>query len=106
MKARSVVFTHVQSPFSIFGLPPRMVGVAASGAFAIWMVCLAAGLAAVAQIVAAVVMVVELAVCWRLGRNDHHIESVLLHGTRFWRTSSRRWLLAGTPPMRSRGGRK
>jgi len=105
MKARAVVFTHVQRPFNIFGLPPKMVGVAASGAMAVWMVTIAAGFAAVAQLVAAAVMVLELAGCYWLAKSDHHVESVLLLGTRFWRTSSRRWLLAGVPPMRSRGGR-
>ncbi len=105
MKARAVVFTHVQRPFTIFGLPPKMVGVAASGAMAVWMICIAAGLAAVAQLVAAAVMALALAGCYWLAKTDHHVESVLLLSTRFWRTSSRRWLLAGSPPMRSRRGR-
>jgi hypothetical protein len=105
MKARSVVFTHVQLPFTIHGLPPKMVFLAAFGAMTVWAVCIMTGLAGMAMLVASAAMAVELAVCYWLGKTDHHIESVFLLGTRFWRTSPRRWLLAGVPAMRSRGGR-
>jgi len=105
MKARAVVFTHVHRPFTLYGLPARMVGVAFFGAMAVWMVCVASGLAGFAMMIAAVVMALELAGCYVVGKTDPHIESVLLLASRFWRTSSRRWLLAGVPAMRSRGGR-
>jgi hypothetical protein len=105
MKARAVVFTHVQRPFTIWGFPPKMVGIAASGAMAAWVICVGSGFAGAAMLVAAGVMALELAGCYWLGKSDHHIVSVLLLATTFWRTSPRRWLLAGVPAMRSRGGR-
>lgn len=105
MKARAVVFTHVQRPFNIFGLPPNMVAVAAFGAMAIWLICIVVGLAGIAMIVAAAVFFAELVVCYFLGKSDPHVESVFLHSTRFWRSSSRRWLVAGARASRSRGRR-
>ena len=105
MKARAVVFTHVQRPFNIFGFPPKMVALSAFGAMAIWVLCIATGFPGAAMLVAIATMAVELAGCYVLGKTDHHVESVFLLGTRFWRLSTRRWLVAGTPAMRSRGGR-
>ncbi len=105
MKARAVVFTHVQRPFTIFGLPPNMVALAAFGAMTIWMICLVVGLAGIAMLVAVAFMAGELAVCYFLGKSDSHVETVFLLSTRFWRSSSRRWLVAGTPASRSLGRR-
>ena len=105
MKARAVVFTHVQRPFTVWGFPPKMVAVAGFGAMIIWTICVAAGIAEAAMLASAAVMAAELAACRWLSKTDHHIESVFLLGARFWRNSPRRWLLAGVPAVRSRGGR-
>lgn len=105
MKARAVIFTHVQRPFTILGLPPKMVMVAGFGAMTTWMICIMVGLAGIAMLVGAAIMVAELVVCYYLGKTDPHVETVFLFATQFWRSSSRRWLLAGTPATRSRGRR-
>jgi len=105
MKARAVVFTHVQRPFTVWGFPPKMVAVAGFGAMVIWTICVVTGYAGAAMLVAAGVMAVELAVCHLVSKTDHHIESVFLLTSRFWRSFPRRWLLAGVPAVRSRGGR-
>lgn len=105
MKARAVVFTHVERPFTVFGLPPKMVGIAAFVTMTVWMICIMAGFAGSAMMVAAATFAIGLAVCYWLGKSDPHVETVFLLATRFWRHSSRKWLLAGAPPNRSRGRR-
>ena len=104
MKARAVIFTHVQRPFTVFGLAPKMVAVAAFGTMVVWIICLVVGLAGIAMPIAVAVMAAGLAGCYFLGKSDPHVETVFLLATRFWRASSRRWLIAGAPANRSRGG--
>jgi type IV secretory pathway VirB3-like protein len=106
MKARSVVFTHIQHPDSIFGLPPKMVVISISFAMAVFVLTILFGAVAISMIAFAITLVAGLALSYRLGRTDRHVESLFLTGVRFWGVSPRRWLLAGAAPdLRPRGGR-
>lgn len=99
MKARSVVFTHVQWPFTIFGLPPALMILAV----AVYGLAILLGGIALSMIAFALVLAVGLSVAYRLARRDRHIDSVALAVALFWKVSPRRWLLAGaSPAARSR----
>nr|CAM76820.1 membrane protein [Magnetospirillum gryphiswaldense MSR-1] len=108
MKARSVIFTHVQYPMTIFGLPPILTILSLAGGAVAYVVLVLAGAVPIALIGAAVVTVIGLVKTHRLGRTDRHIESAVLSTFKFWGFSSRRGLLTGAfPKQRSHtaGGR-
>ncbi|CCG42497.1 hypothetical protein [Magnetospirillum molischianum] len=98
MKARSVVFTHVQWPFTVFGLPPRLMVLAISPAALVYGLTILLGGVALSMIAFAVVLAVGLAFAYRLARRDRHVDSVALASAGFWGVSPRRWLLAGASP--------
>jgi len=109
MKARAVIFTHTQRPFTIFGLPPMLMSSAAFAAMLAWVICLILGYGNVAMLAMLASAIVTLAVCFYLARNDHHVESVFINTARFWGTNSQRTLLAGAAPSprsKRKGGRK
>ena len=108
MKARSVLFTHVQHPTTAFGLPPRLLGVAVAPAAAVYMLSVVAGGLAVSMVALGVTLAAGLALAARLARRDRHVDSVAFAAFAFWGVSRRRWLLAGTPPAgpRPRRGRR
>ncbi|CAA7619335.1 hypothetical protein [Magnetospirillum sp. UT-4] len=106
MKARSVVFTHIQWPFTVFGLPPRLMALSIAGGIAVYVLTIVFGAVALSVIAMTLVTILGLARAHRLGRSDRHIESVFLTTFAFWRFSHRRWLLTGAfPGKRSQGGR-
>jgi hypothetical protein len=106
MKARSVVFTHLQWPFTLFGLPPRLMIMAVVPAVAVYGLSILVGAAALSMIGFAITLAAGLMASYRLARRDRHIDIVALACVRFWGRSPRRWLLAGvSPAARSRGGR-
>jgi hypothetical protein len=104
MKARSVVFTHIQHPAAVFGLPPRLVAVAVAPAVLVYGVSVVAGGLAVSMIALAVTLMAGFGLATRLARRDRHVDSVVLAGLLFWGMSPRRWLLAGASGPRSRRG--
>lgn len=103
MKARSVVFIHVQWPFTIFGLPPALMLLAVGPAGAVYGLAILLGGVALSMIAFALVLAAGLAAAYRLARRDRHVDSVALAVALFWKVSPRRWLLAGaSPAARSR----
>lgn len=104
MKARSVVFTHIQHPFTVFGLPPLMVVAATGAAMGVFVATMAAGAVAVSMIAFAATLAAGLMTAYRQGRRDRHVETVTLTALAFWGLSSRRRLLAGAAPEKSRAG--
>lgn len=105
MKARSVVFSHIQWPFTIFGLPPKLMVLSLAAGIVVYVLTVIFGAIPISMIAFAVTIAGGLVLSYRLGRTDRHIETVFLASLAFWRGTSRRWLLAGAAPGRSRGGR-
>lgn len=106
MKARSVVFQHLQRPTTIFGLPPKMMAINMAVAFLANLFMLLVGAVALSFITSGLLFVIGLAFIYRLSRNDHHIENVALGSLRFWGLGgARRWLLAGGGGEPARGSR-
>lgn len=101
MKAHSVVFTHIQWPFTVFGLPPKMMAISMAAGIAVFVLTIAFDAIGLSMFGFFLTMVGGLTVSYRLARHDHHVETVFLASLRFWRASSRRWLLAGAYPRRS-----
>ena len=96
MKARSVVFQHLQKPTTIFGLPPKMMAINMTVAFLGNAFMLLVGAVALSFITSGLLFITGLAFIYRLSRSDHHIEIVALGSLRFWGLGgARRWLLAG-----------
>ncbi len=104
MKARSVVLTHLQWPFTVFGLPPKLMALSIGAGAAVYVLTILVGAIVVSVIAFAITTMGGLALSYRLARTDRHVESLFLASMGFWRGSSRRWLLAGACPRRSRGG--
>lgn len=105
MKARSFVFTHLQWPATIFGLPPKLMVAALALAFFVYMACILLRLALIMVPATIISGAAGLAGAYVLGKRDPHVETVFLPSLRFWRSSPCRRLLAGAPSSRSRGGR-
>ncbi len=105
MKARSVVFTHIQMPGTIFGLPPRAVLLSVLAGIVAFLAAMLLGVMWASFLALAGVMGIGLTISYRLGRSDRHIETVILTTLTFWWGASRRWLLTGAFPRRSPGGR-
>ncbi|MEW5728044.1 MAG: hypothetical protein AB1918_09485 [Pseudomonadota bacterium] len=105
MKARSVVFTHVQWPFAVFGLPPKLMVFSLTAGVVVYVLTIVFGAIAVSVIAFGLTIVGALWLSYRVARTDRHVESVFLTTLAFWGSSPRRWLLAGAYPRRSRGGR-
>lgn len=105
MKARSVVFAHIQHPATIFGLPPLLSIISMTAGAVAYVLSVIAGAVPIALIVAALVTALGLFKTYRLGRIDRHVESVFLTAINFWGLSSHRGLLTGAFPRRSHGGR-
>lgn len=101
MKARSVVFTHLQWPFTVFGLPPKMMVISMTAGTLVFVLTIVLGVIALSMFGFFLTTAGGLVLSYRLARHDHHVESVFLASARFWRASSRRWLLAGASPLRS-----
>lgn len=104
MKARSVIFTHIQTPSTIIGLPPIMMAASFGVSFVAYLTLTICGAPATAMFTFGGLMVLGMGASYGLSRHDHHVESILLNAFAFWFFSSRRWLLAGASP-RSLGGR-
>lgn len=95
MKARSVVFTHIQNPLTIFGLPPKMVVVGVAPALLLYLLSIPLGFGGFSGIILLIGIVGGLAVVGKYGRDDPHIESVFLTTVFFWKATAHRALLAG-----------
>ena len=95
MKARSVVFTHAQKPFTIFGLPALLVML--SGVASMVLAILVAVIAGMPFGVLAMVlsMVICLGLCFRIAATDPHVESMFLQCLAFWRAVRERYLVVG-----------
>lgn len=105
MKARSVVLTHIQWPFTVFGLPPKLMVMSVFGGMVAYVLTIVFGAIPLSVIAMGVVTAWGLLRAHRLGRADRHVETVFVAAFTFWGFSSRRWLLTGAFPRRSRGGR-
>lgn len=105
MKARSVVFTNIQWPTTVFGMPPKLVALTLGVGVVVYVVMFVIGWVALSFIGFGLVTMVGLYLSFRAGRTDRHIESVVPRTIAFWGIAPRRWLLAGARPVRSRGGR-
>lgn len=95
MKARSVILSHIQYPFTIFGLPPKLMVISVFAGMVAYLITIVLGVIPLSVIALGAVAGYGLLWSHRLGRRDRHIESVFLATTAFWRFSSRRWLLTG-----------
>lgn len=104
MKATSLVFPNVQKPLTVFGLPPKMMGLAALPAPLIYLACIILGW----QPLALPGMLAGFAagIVFVLGkvRADPHYENLILHARPRWRRRTVRRLLAGAP-VETRGRR-
>ena len=97
MRASSEVFVTFQRPDTIFGLPPRLAGLAASFAVVIFAVLSAAGLSAVGFIALVMSVIASLTFLWRRNRADPHFESLVMVAPHFWRRRKVRRILSGAP---------
>lgn len=105
MKARSVVFTHMQLPGTVFGLPPRAALLSVLAGIVAFLAAMLLGVMWASFLALAGTMGIGLTISYRLGRSDHHVETATLTSITFWWGASRRWLLTGAFPRRSLGGR-
>lgn len=106
MKARSVVLTHTQPPFKVFGLPPMLMVLSVVTAMVAFLTAVFLGLIAVSMIAFAATLGACLALSYRLARTDRHYQSLVLGCFGFWGIRSRRSLLAGNFDRRARGARR
>ncbi|MDR3326119.1 MAG: hypothetical protein LBS66_02255 [Rhodospirillaceae bacterium] len=101
MKARAVVFTHIEKPATIFSLPSKMVAVTLACTVLVFIITLVTDLMAFSMLAAGFTTISGLILSYYLGRKDHHIETLLLLSLIFWRFRKTRWFLAGSKISRN-----
>ena len=102
MKARSVIFTAVQKPLALFGIPPKLASFVLIPAALLFQILLTAGLMAVAFFALVLSCVGGGLLLWRLNRRDWHIEQVLLVGLPWFKGKSSRHLISGPPKVKAK----
>ena len=97
MKARSIIFTAVQKPLALFGIPLRLAAFVLIPAALLFQILLTAGLMALAFFALVLICIGGGLFLWRLNRRDWHIEQVLLTGLPWFKGKSSRHLVSGPP---------
>lgn len=101
MKARSLILTTAQKPFTIFGMPPKLFGVVSGLGIAIFLLLTTADLKVTALLATAAFMVVGFGYIVRKNRENCHIEQHVTIGLPFFRGKSYRQLTPGLPKRKS-----
>ena len=91
-KASAIIHTHAQKPYTVFGIPLRLVGLlfAGVGVVGIFMILLMLRYAWINNIfMPSLLISIALGCAWiiKLTKQDHHIETVLTLPSKFWRHS-------------------
>ncbi|WP_169624250.1 hypothetical protein [Pacificispira spongiicola] len=103
MKASAAILTSMQRPMTIFGLPPKLAGIAAGLPVPVFAVASLLGQVMVAYVSWIVLTAIALIWLWKRARADHHFETLALVPNRFWKGQKARALLAGGVPSKRRG---
>lgn len=105
MKARAVVFTHLQLPFTVLGLPPKLAMASFMSGLMAQLNLAFMGLQGAAYLGFFTVTVGCGIGSYFIAKREPHIETVFPANRRFWRSSARRWLVTGAPSGGSLGRR-
>lgn len=97
MKAASIIYTAIQRPFTMFGVPPLLFGVASVLPVMIFGSFVAVDLISLALIAALTAFVAIWVFLFRRTRADCHYASRVFVTPRFWGTRRRRHMIAGRP---------
>ncbi|MFN4277980.1 MAG: hypothetical protein ACK4FJ_16925 [Ferrovibrio sp.] len=84
MKATSFVFTGVQKPMTLFGLPPKVMFLVIAAMGCSFGILVAVGLAPLAVPASVVLVVVLWTWLWRKNNRDWHFGNYLFSTPRFW----------------------
>ena len=84
MRATCIVYTHIQHPLTIFGLPGQLVGLALVPITVLKLLLLVMGLPLLGLFCMFVMGAAALAYLYRLRSNDPHIEDEMLTVRRKW----------------------
>lgn len=103
MKAESAIFTGVQKPMTMLGLPAGLFMLLAAGSAASFGACIAVGAMPVALVAAVVTFAVGWVVLWRKNNADCHFGHMLFRMPTFWAGHREvRLLVAGGTPSRKK----
>lgn len=89
MKADSYVFTGIQRPMPLLGLPPRIFVLVAAAAGVAFGACVSIGIAYLGLPVAVVVFIVLWLLMWRRTNRDAHFGNYVFALPKFWAGRSR-----------------
>lgn len=103
MKARSAIFTAVQKPFAMFGLPPKLTLVVLIPAVLLFQILLTAGLMAAGFFALVLTCAGGGLFLWRMNKRDWHMEQMLLIGLPWFKGKTTRHLISGPPVRRAKG---
>jgi hypothetical protein len=84
MKATSHVFTGIQKPMTLLGLPPKVLLLVAAATGCSFGVMVAVGFAPLAMPVAVVTLIGLWIWLWRKNSRDRHFGNYLFSVPRFW----------------------
>ena len=97
MKARSLILTTAQKPFTIFGMPPKLFVIVGACGLAVFLLFTSANLKGTALIATFVVMVLGFSYIVRKNRENCHIEQLITIGLPFFKGKPYRQLIPGFP---------
>lgn len=105
MKADSYIFTSVQKPMTVFGVPPLLLALTMAAFGVSFAIMIVLDFLAPSLPVSVTVFVGLGLFFYRRTRQDHHFVNILIVPPRFWRGRKVRHLKAGmSPALQARGG--
>ena len=102
MKARSAIFTALQKPFAMFGLPPKLTLVMLIPAVLLFQILLTAGLMAAGFFALVLSCAGGGLFLWRLNKRDWHMEQMLLIALPWFKGKTTRHLISGPPKAKGK----
>lgn len=106
MKAESYIFSSVQKPSTMFGLPPLAFMAVIFSGFLSLGIAFISGLSGFSLPIAGLGMILAYIPLIRLQRRNHHFMDELLSGSGFWRGRNSRILICGLPTNHKNKARK
>jgi len=106
MKAESAIMTGAQLPLTWFGLPPSLFITTAAAAAVTLGSLIAVGLMALSLPATVIVFVATWSHFYRNNRRDYHYARYRSIAPRIWKKRSSRILIAGEPPIATKGKKK
>ena len=106
MKSESATFKNIQFPFTLIGVPPKLMMLVFLAGIFIFVVFFLIDLIEYSLPVTVIFLAVSWLKLFKLRQKNPHLDNYIFKAPRFWRAKSEVTLVTGQPPLiRKRGKR-